>query len=226
MLWCSCDGVAFAHTFAHAFSLHVLYCAQGHSLAMRETPHEMHGMKMAFDNVYGSRYDGWSSQDHFKGGSTDVDGEGPVQMPFDDVYNDTFNGLRSKSHFPEGSLVAEDGPYRPPPRKLTTARSRRMEPPPRQRFLGRDLGRVANLTNTIGRVDFHQGRDLLHWPEAMPAGYSAGPRSPLSLKSLYLAGGLEPTTAPRQAPPRGTDAPSPMAGSANQLLFQLPTAAA
>lgn len=178
-------------------------------------------MRMAFDNVYDSRFDGWNSKDHFQGASTNVDGEGRFEMPFDDVYSSAFNGLRSSSHFKGGVTVAEDGPYRPPPRVLTSSRSRRLEPPPRAKFLGSSLGRVSHLTNTIGRVDPQRGA-MLNRPDAHAAGWSAGPRAPLDLKSWSMA-----VTAGTAAEPAGHaagDAPMRLGGSASQLLFQLPSA--
>lgn len=136
-------------------------------------------MRMAFDNVYDSRYDGFNSRDHFEGLSTNVAGDAltPCPMPFDTVYNDDFNGLRSKSHFPPsmssplGIHIAEDEPYKPLPRVLTTSRSKRLEPPPRERFLGRGVVSIHDLTSTVARVNPQIGA-MLNRPEAHTAGFT------------------------------------------------------
>lgn len=160
---------------------------KGSSMLMADEPGGLHGMTMDFDNVYGDRHRGWDTADHFKGGSILMSGDegAPVEMSFDSIYSDKYNGLRSKSHFQRGSLVADDVPYRPPPRVLTTSRGRRMEPPPRAKFLGRgyDLSKNRELVGPW-RVTPIKGKaswDLQKWEEVAAAGLSSGPRSPLSL---------------------------------------------
>lgn len=192
---------------------------KGSSMVMAEEPDALHGLTMGFDNVYGDRHRGWDTADHFAGGSLMMAGDqnAPVEFSFDNIFSDRYNGMRSKSHFQRGSLVADDVPYKPPPRILTTSRGRRMEPPPRAKFLGRghDLSKNRELVGPW-RVTPLKGKlswDLRTWHDVQPAGLSSGPRNPLSLGHIAHgsgalqmgpAGGAEVLGQSRNGTPSGT----------------------
>ena len=152
-------------------------------------------------------------------------GDGPVEFSFDNIFSDKYNGMKSKSHFQPGSLVADDVPYREPPRILTTSRARRMEPPPRAKFLGRSpvqLARSRELTGPwrVTPIKDKTSWDRHVWNEIAPAGLSSGPRSPLSLAMITHghsthgpAGGAQVWGGTQQ----GSRAPTP-SGSPKHLL--------
>ena len=123
---------------------------------------------------------------------------------------------RSKSHFQRGSLVCDDVPYKPPPRILTTSRARRMEPPPRAKFLGRerDNSKITNLTGSWRITPIPKET----WQYMHPAGLSSGPQQPISLQwpqANAMAGARTPSQH------GGTPLGTPTRGTPTQLLHAL-----